>query len=90
MNIIGLSQQHSGCGYHRVLLPLGFMQDIKGFVCNIIPKEKIEGVDIILYNRVCSYDNNWEAFRELMNNPKIVMDIDDDWILPPNHLLYDQ
>ena len=90
LNIIGLSQQHSGCGYHRVLLPLGFMQDIKGFVCNIIPKEKMDGVDIVLYNRVCSYDNNWEAFRELMNNPKIVMDIDDDWVLPPNHLLYDQ
>ena len=90
MNIIGLSQQLSGCGYHRVLLPLGFMQEVKAFVTNIIPKEKMDGVDIVIYNRVCSYDKNWGLFRQLMNNPKIVMDIDDDWKLPPNHILYDQ
>lgn len=87
MNIIGLSNKNSGCGYHRVLLPLGFMQDIKGYVTNIITEDKIGGWDIMLYNRMCQYDHNWDEFRRLMDC-KVVLDLDDYWILPPNHMNY--
>lgn len=89
MNIIGLSNKNSGCGYHRVLMPLAFMQDIKGYVTNVITEDKMEGWNMVLYNRMCQYDSNWDKFRELMNC-KVVMDIDDYWILPANHMNYDQ
>ena len=87
MNIIGLSQANSGCGYHRVLLPLGFMKDVKAHVTNFITEDKIEGIDIMLYNRRCIYDANFDEFRRITGS-KVVMDIDDYWLLPPNHLLY--
>lgn len=87
MNIIGITNQDSGCGYHRVLLPLGFMDGIKGYVTNWITPEKVDGWDIMLYNRLSPYDQKWNETKELLNC-KVVMDIDDYWILPPNHINY--
>lgn len=92
MNIIGITHQDSGCGYHRVLLPLGFMQGIKGYVTNWITEDKIEPIpgknwDIMLYNRLSPYDKDWNKFRELINC-KVVIDMDDSWHLPPNHMNY--
>ena len=86
MQILGLSNQSSGCGYHRILLPLAYMQGVKAYVTNWITEDKMEGWDVINYNRLCPYDGDWSGFRKLMNYPKIVMDIDDYWILPPNHI----
>lgn len=85
MNIIGLSNQNSGCGYHRVLLPLGFMPGIKGYVTNIITEDKTDGWDILLYNRMCIYDSDFDKLRSLLCC-KIVLDLDDHWVLPPNHM----
>ena len=88
MNIIGLSKsKSSGCCYHRVLLPIAFMQDIKGYVTNMITEDKLEGWDVMLYNRICHYDTDWNKFREIMKC-KVVLDMDDYWILPPNHINY--
>lgn len=87
MNILGLSQPNSGCGYHRVLLPLGFMQDIKGYVTNVITEDKMDGWDIVLYNRLSIYQKDWDEFRKVMG-VKVVLDLDDHWKLPPNHVLY--
>lgn len=87
MNILGLSQPNSGCGYHRVLLPLGYMEGIKGYVTNIITEDKMEGWDVVLYNRISIYQKDWNQFREIMG-AKVVMDLDDHWKLPPNHILY--
>ena len=92
MNIIGLSNQYAGCGYHRVLLPLGFMDGIKGYVTNMITEEKVQqspGVnwDILLYNRVSVYDADWDEMRQILGC-KVVLDLDDYWVLPPNHMNY--
>lgn len=87
MNIIGLSNESSGCGYHRVLLPLAFMDGIKGYVTNFITEDKTDGWDILLYNRLSSYDSDWNRMRELLGC-KIVIDMDDSWHLPPNHINY--
>lgn len=85
MNILGLSSKTSGCGYHRVLLPLGFMEGITGYVTNLVTDDKIEGWDILLYNRMCAYQTQWAATRDLFKF-KIVMDLDDYWKLPPSHI----
>jgi len=88
MKILGLSHHQSGCGFHRVVLPMAFMNGIKGFVTNIPTYEKLEeGWDLILYNRKSVLDKDWADVKKQMNC-KVVMDIDDDWILPPNHLNY--
>ena len=87
MNIIGLTHKESGCGYHRVILPLGYMNDIKGYVTNFITEDKTDDWDILLYNRICQYDINWNKTKELLGC-QVVMDIDDHWILPFNHLNY--
>lgn len=86
MRILGISALDSGCGYHRVVLPLAFMQDIKGYVTNNPTEEVIsEGWDILLYNRVSPFDTDWNKAKKDLN-AKIVIDLDDDWVLPPNHI----
>ena len=87
MNIIGVTHKESGCGYHRVMLPLAFMNDIKGYVTNYITEDKTDDWDILLYNRICQYDINWNKTKELLGC-QVVMDIDDHWQLPLNHLYY--
>jgi glycosyltransferase involved in cell wall biosynthesis len=88
MNIIGLTHKESGCGYHRIMLPLGYMDNIKGYVTNYITEDKTDGWDILLYNRMCGYDVDWKKTKELLGC-KVVMDIDDYWALPYNHINYD-
>lgn len=86
MKILGISGLDSGCGYHRVVLPMAFMQDINGYVTNV-PKEETlaEGWDILLYNRISPFDADWSKFRN-ENKAKIIIDLDDDWVLPSNHI----
>lgn len=88
MNILGLTSHTSGCGYHRVLIPLGFMDGIKGYVTNIITEDKVDGWDLILYNRMCPYDTAWPETLDMLGFPKVVLDLDDYWRLPPNHMNY--
>lgn len=85
MNIIGMTDQNSGCGYHRVILPLGFMQNIKGYVTNHITPDKTDGWDILLYNRLSPFDSKWQEARDILGC-KVVIDLDDYWKLPPNHI----
>jgi len=88
MRILGLGHRMSGVTLHRITLPLAYMNDIKAQVTDIPAIEMLEeGWDIIFYNRLSPLDQDWEEVRKQMN-VKIVMDMDDDWILPPNHLNY--
>ena len=89
MNIIGITHQLSGCGYHRIILPLGFMEGIKGYVTNYITEDKAEGWDVLLFNRICPYDTDLQETKRVLGC-KVVMDIDDDWMLPPSHMNYYQ
>jgi hypothetical protein len=86
MRILGLSQPGSGCGFHRIVLPLGYMDGVTGYVTNQPDAEKLaEGWDILFYNRLSVFDEGWDEVRKQMSS-KIVIDMDDDWTLPPNHL----
>ena len=86
MKILGLSNQNSGCGFHRIVLPLGFMNDVKGYVTDIPTDEVLQqNFDILFFNRVSIMD---EGLEEAKQHFKLVVDMDDDWILPANHLNY--
>jgi glycosyltransferase involved in cell wall biosynthesis len=88
MNVLGLSSMDSGCGYHRVLLPLGFMEDIYGYVTNVPTVDVLEkNWDIILFNRFSPFDAHLNRVKEDLNC-KIVLDLDDAWELPANHISY--
>jgi hypothetical protein len=88
VRVLGLSHPNSGCGYHRVVLPLITMPEVKGIITNH-PNEEIlsQKYDILLYNRVSQFDGNFDRVREDLGC-KIVVDMDDDWLLPSNHLNY--
>lgn len=89
LNVIGLTAQASGCGFHRVILPVAFMNDIKGYVTNVITEDRSKGWDILLYNRISVYDKHWAQTKDTFGF-KVVLDLDDYWRLPPNHLSYNQ
>jgi hypothetical protein len=66
------------------------MDNITGVISNYPTEEMLsQNYDILLFNRVSLWDNNLNAIREAINC-KIVCDMDDDWILPSNHLNYHQ
>lgn len=87
IQVLGVTQKESGCGWHRVMLPLAFMKDAYNHVCNVPTEEILEErkFDIVLYNRFSPFDNAWDETRKHF---KVVMDLDDDWELPYNHPLY--
>lgn len=86
MKILGFSALDSGCGYHRIVLPLAFMQNIEGHVTNVPVQNTLDkGWDIVYYNRISPFDTDWKANKEKLK-AKIIIDMDDDWVLPPNHI----
>lgn len=88
MKILGLSHPQSGCGYHRVVLPLITMTDVKGVITNYPSEETLaDKYDILLFNRVGQFDGNFDDVRKNLGC-KVVVDMDDDWDLPTNHLNY--
>lgn len=89
MKILGLGGRMSGCSFHRITLPLAYMNGIKGLVTDVPTYEVLEqGWDIIFFNRLSPLDEDWQEVKKQMNS-KIVMDMDDDWILPSNHMNYE-
>lgn len=88
MKILGIAHPNSGCGYHRIVLPLTFMKDASGVVTNLPTDETMsEEYDIVFYNRVSMFDDNWDYVRDKLKC-KVILDMDDHWILPSNHINY--
>lgn len=88
MRIVAYTNRDSGVGYHRMVLPLANIEGVKAHVTNLPTVESFEfKPDILLYNRL-TYFSDWDAVRK-ETSAKIVMDIDDDWQLPPNHMAYE-
>ena len=89
MKILGSGHPDSGCSYHRIILPLGYMNDVKGYVTNVFQEEQLsQQWDIYFYNRVSSLDMQLEKIKNQIGC-KIILDMDDDWVLPSNHINYD-
>lgn len=87
LKILGLSYQFSGCHYHRVTLPLAYMENIEGLVTdNPIDEVLFDNWDIVTFNRLTPVQ---DKFPEVAKKSKLIMDLDDDWILPPSHLNYE-
>lgn len=89
MKILVLTQHYSGCGYHRLMLPLEFMKTEKARISDVIRENEFEENkwDIVYINRLWIKDD-LIALRE-KHGFKLVVDVDDYWVLDHHHLDYE-
>lgn len=95
MKILALTKLNSGVDYHRILLPLKYLELKDGDSIlqindsQILIKHFFKDVDILLFSRECPFDlDQILEFRKELNF-KIIVDIDDYWYLYPKHLNYE-
>lgn len=89
MRIIGLTTKNSGVGYHRLMLPLYYMPKEYAYFTDMLSDETLnDNFDILIINRML-YNKELEEVLHYKNkyNLKLVIDIDDHWILDPFHVL---
>jgi hypothetical protein len=89
MRILGITQKHSGVGWHRIMMPLTHMKKDYCLITDLLNEEVLEkGFDIVVINRMLNIEpeqiENWKA----KYNFKLVVDNDDYWKLDATHVLY--
>ena len=85
MKILVLTQSFSGCGYHRLMLPVSLMPKEKARITDVFPEEF--DYDIVNINRLWPKDDLIELRKK--HGFKLVVDVDDFWILDNWHLDFD-
>lgn len=92
MTIIANYHTEIGCSYHRVFMPMKHMAaryttDSVAFIADtVLPSSAaMRNVDIIFFNRVPTFDREKLLAARKSSGFKIVVDIDDHWILYPHH-----
>jgi glycosyltransferase involved in cell wall biosynthesis len=93
LKILAITDKDSGCGYHRVTMPVAAMALPKEdhLITNCYEEEFIaKGWDIIFYNRFIP-ELPIEQLLEYKKKYgfKIVVDIDDYWKIDPHHIMHD-
>ena len=89
MKILTLTQKFSGCGYHRLMLPVSFMPKEYGRITDHMEEKDWEEhkYDIVFINRIWEKDDLIELRKKY--GFKLVVDVDDYWILNHDHLMFD-
>ena len=89
MKVLSLTQKFSGCGYHRLMLPVSFMPKEYGRITDTVTENdfEINKFDIVFINRVWEKDNLFELRKKY--GFKLVVDVDDYWVLNADHLMFD-
>lgn len=87
--VIGLHHEEVGCSYHRVRLPLAnTYEGIVGGSVSAVSASAMpywEQADIIMFNRVPTMPSEELLEMRKKHGFKIIVDIDDHWILYPHH-----
>lgn len=91
MRILSLVNNASGCDYHRVRLPITYLQKagyIQGVPAGKTFEDSLKECDILFYNRL-PFNTPLCQILEYRKKYgfKIVVDLDDYWKLYPGHLL---
>ena len=92
MRILIITTQNSGVGYHRMMMPIHYMNKEKAIVTDKLNDDLLEtGFDIVVINRFLPYNTIDEliAAREKYGF-KLVVDVDDYWVLDEWHILKHQ
>lgn len=89
MKILALTQKYSGCGYHRLMLPLKHMEKTYGRITDHMTEENWSehDYDIVFINR--TWDTEDLIERRKQKGFKLVVDVDDYWHLNHEHLMYE-
>lgn len=92
MRILAITMQNSAVGYHRLMMPIYYLEKSYAHFTDILNDEILEQkFDIVIMNRYCqtTHINDLIAYRKKYGF-KLIIDIDDYWILDPWHILKDQ
>jgi len=89
MRILVLTSQGSGVGYHRLMLPVYYLEKTYAFFTDTLTDEVLEeNFDILLFNRFIAGTNLKTLLEKRKKYGfKMVCDIDDYWILDRSHIL---
>lgn len=90
MRILVITTQGSGVGYHRLMLPVYYLEKTYAFFTDTLTDEVLEeGYDILLINRLIG-GVTLETILEKKEKYgfKLVVDIDDYWHLDTSHILH--
>jgi len=82
--------QQGGISYHRFINPMSYMQWDEGDTCEMLWIEKDEpriDCDVLMYNKFCATSIN-DLKSKQAAGMKIVVDVDDYWVLPSTHPNY--
>lgn len=90
MNVLFfLSDDNDGVAFHRLSLPSEYIQgvEVRKRVANIYDND-LEWADVLIISR--QIDGRPEHIRSSCDkfNVKLIVDVDDLWILPTNHILH--
>jgi glycosyltransferase involved in cell wall biosynthesis len=88
VEILGIGAKNDGCSYHRVFLPVAYMDKTRGKITNNLNEDVFDGWDILLINRLI-YNFSTDQLKSLKDKFgfKFVVDMDDHWILNHGHIL---
>jgi glycosyltransferase involved in cell wall biosynthesis len=92
MRVLGIINKDSAVAYHRITLPLVLMEDTDVHVTNHVTEETFEsGFDVVFYSRHLN-DFAFDKINEMRKKYgfKLVIDVDDYWLLDKWHVLYDE
>jgi len=96
MKILALCKAGSGVDYHRLTLPLSYMEKSKddlfmiAYQDHFVNEESFKNVDIVLYSRECPLHFNTVMSFKQKYKFKLVVDLDDYWTLDSTHPLYEK
>jgi len=90
MNIIANHHEEIGCSYHRVLLPATYMGNMNLSVFTWTQQhtptdDRLRWANIVWFNRVPTFSIDALLKKREEFGFKIVVDVDDHWVLYPHH-----
>ncbi len=89
MRILVVTQQNSGVGYHRLMLPIYYLPKTYALFTDVLSEENLkDNYDILLINRFISGVEleTILAYKEKYGF-KLIVDIDDYWVLDSHHII---
>ena len=90
MRIAYINSPSKGVDYHRLTKPLSLLTDwVTQY--NTIPLDKVKEVDanVLIFNRAMIEDEQYDIIKAFKRKgTKVIVDIDDYWVLPQHHLAY--
>jgi glycosyltransferase involved in cell wall biosynthesis len=89
MRIVAICTPNNAPGYHRLFWPLFELPQYDIYISNYIEEKDVSNADIVMFNRHPAH-NSVLQIREWRKKYgfKVIVDVDDYWILGPDHILH--